>query len=426
MIPSSAVYGQDSRFPQFYHPAGWDRSTSSVPGGYPAIPYAGPPGWYPGVQGFPLAPQFAPYGFSTAPPDLIAQQHNIPSCKPVPIGTGSGVNKQPVPIQQPKKPADLKGLSKATEMPAAPIRKASSPVASKPSSSEVKATDSYHSSTQEKTHNKVPHVDSNKSIPSGPKTVSQIKSPVSYENLSKKFESLQTGSKNISTAKPESHSPTQKKTYVDESPAEPVVMSAHTPSSLGHKTNERMSNHHGTAQRKPSGPSFSAERSARSIQRVSGSKGGARRTSFKIDVPKEDFDFETANSKFSKHEVIKEKNSVSPVVEGLRKSPSLLSEIPATYNKAMSFFDNISSEVKDRQEAVNSGSVSREWRGEERKKNLETFGQESIDSSNRGGYRGRGRGRGRGGFRGRGYNRNGQSRGRTAYRDRGDAHCKKV
>ena len=43
----------------------------------------------------------------------------------------------------------------------------------------------------------------------------------------------------------------------------------------------------------------------------------------------------------------------------------------------------------------------REWRGEEQKKNFETFGQGSVDNGYRGGYRGRGRGRG--GMRGRGH-----------------------
>jgi len=73
--------------------------------------------------------------------------------------------------------------------------------------------------------------------------------------------------------------------------------------------------------------------------------------------------------------------------------------IPAqqvAYDKKSSFFDNISSEIKDRED----NKRGQEFRSEERKKNMETFGQGSVDNY-RGGFRGRGRGRGfRGGGRG--------------------------
>ena len=76
----------------------------------------------------------------------------------------------------------------------------------------------------------------------------------------------------------------------------------------------------------------------------------------------------------------------------------------ATYNKSSSFFDNISSELKDRQAAQEDGRRmgGMEFRTEERKKNFETFGQANVDNGYRGGFRGRGRGRGfgRGGQRG--------------------------
>jgi protein LSM14 len=75
------------------------------------------------------------------------------------------------------------------------------------------------------------------------------------------------------------------------------------------------------------------------------------------------------------------------------------------YNKTKSFFDNISSEAKDRAENSGQKPGGREWRGEEQRKNMETFGQGSVDGGYRGGYRGRGRGRGRGNMRGRGGSR---------------------
>lgn len=162
-----------------------------------------------------------------------------------------------------------------------------------------------------------------------------------------------------------------------------------------------------------------------------------------LDVPATDFDFESSNAKFNKQDLVKEAiatgspkgnspttgpesvNGTNAAVDGTSNAantgnsatnttaastPSksdganagdiVIPAAPATYNKAASFFDNISSELKDREEAGRLGG--REFRTEERKKNMETFGQGSVDSGYRGGYH-RGRGRGRGsGFRGRG------------------------
>ncbi|KAL9110849.1 MAG: hypothetical protein Q9227_004649 [Pyrenula ochraceoflavens] len=146
----------------------------------------------------------------------------------------------------------------------------------------------------------------------------------------------------------------------------------------------------------------------------------------KMEIPKSDFDFESANAKFNKNDLIKEAIATgSPLGDGTpdgsingssemaavngaseQKRDSISAASTGMYNKA-SFFDNISSDLKDREEARAEGG--RERRGEEIRKNFETFGQGSVD----GGYRGRGRGRGfRGGFRGRGFdNRGGQYRG---------------
>lgn len=123
----------------------------------------------------------------------------------------------------------------------------------------------------------------------------------------------------------------------------------------------------------------------------------------KVEVPDTDFDFESANAKFNKHDVVKEAIAGSPMTEapnGATATADAAADAPArvepAYNKAKSFFDNISSEMKDRENKLSG----REWRGEEQRKNIETFGQGSVDGGYRN-YRG-GRGRGRGG-RGRGY-----------------------
>ena len=134
----------------------------------------------------------------------------------------------------------------------------------------------------------------------------------------------------------------------------------------------------------------------------------------KIDVPKTDYDFAEANAKFNRQDLVKEAiasgdSIISPIegsdnastevpMNGARRTSEQSITIPAApgYSKSSSFFDNISSEAKDRDDKKIGG---REFRSEEQKRNLETFGQGSVDNGYRGGYRG-GRGRGRGSFRG--------------------------
>ena len=172
--------------------------------------------------------------------------------------------------------------------------------------------------------------------------------------------------------------------------------------------------------------------------------GGRRESAQKnIDVPKEDYDFESANAKFNKQDLVKEAiASGSPIASptnGEKADPMAAAAaaaangevngesaaaadddvvIPAAprsssaaaekgYDKKSSFFDNISSDLKDRTEQAQAqqdgGAIDgRTMRREERTKNVETFGQGSVDQGGyRGGYRGRGRvGRGYGGYRG--------------------------
>lgn len=147
-----------------------------------------------------------------------------------------------------------------------------------------------------------------------------------------------------------------------------------------------------------------------------GGRGGTRgqRGSFRngstqgrgMEIPTSDYDFASANEKFNKKDMIKEAIASGPPIressnDGVNRSgdiapngENLKDTVSAVtteaYNKSTSFFDNISSEARDRKEAA----AGRGRRGEEIKKNLETFGQGSVDV----GFRGRGRG----GFRGRG------------------------
>jgi protein LSM14 len=162
----------------------------------------------------------------------------------------------------------------------------------------------------------------------------------------------------------------------------------------------------------------------------SGHRGHYQGPAKKVEVPDTDYDFESANAKFNKQDLVKEAIATgSPVheaeahvengeVEAVDTTHHAQSTTTSGYNKTTSFFDNISSEARDREERSGGRPGGREWRGEEEKRNIETFGQGSVDGY-RGHYRGRGRGRGyggrgRGGY-GRGYNTRGRgnSRGRS-------------
>lgn len=184
---------------------------------------------------------------------------------------------------------------------------------------------------------------------------------------------------------------------------------------LTRKVNEMRTTEPIRAPRQPGAGGFGGQRGR--------GRGGPRQETRKIEVPETPFDFESSNAKFNKQDLVKEAISGSPLTENPPNGDADEGEsdvvIPnPSYNKKSSFFDDLSSETKDRAEGDGSGRRpgGREWRGEEQKKNMETFGQGTVDNGYRGGFRGRGRGRG--GMRGRGnYGGNGQpGRGRGGYR----------
>ena len=146
-----------------------------------------------------------------------------------------------------------------------------------------------------------------------------------------------------------------------------------------------------------------------------GYRGGRQRDeqpTKKMEVPKTDYDFAEANAKFNKQDLVKEAiatgSSINSPIDGSNDACTEASTnsnrresehsviIPAapSYNKTSSFFDDISSESKDRDDVAGKRLGGREFRNEEQKKNLETFGQGSVDNGYRGGSRGRSRGRG--------------------------------
>ncbi|KNC87889.1 hypothetical protein, variant [Sphaeroforma arctica JP610] len=149
------------------------------------------------------------------------------------------------------------------------------------------------------------------------------------------------------------------------------------------------------------------------------SRGGARQvanantgapvpTQKPTDMP--EFDMQTANEKFDKEEIEKEFEEMH-IGDGAPTAHTNDEDMDdeGIYDKKKSFFDNLSSDIVDRQKEQESGErAHRMSRGEERRMNVDTFGNEAakFTTSN---YRGRGRGRG-------GYNNNYRGRGgRGAY-----------
>lgn len=188
---------------------------------------------------------------------------------------------------------------------------------------------------------------------------------------------------------------------------------------LTKKVNEMRTNDNIRTSRQPGTGGYAAgHRGGRGTYR--GGRQHSDQQTKKIEVPTTDYDFETANAKFNKQDLVKEAiaggspiaspttegsvtngngTAAESTVNGARKDIITTNSKATVYNKTSSFFDNISSEAKEREEAAGKRVGGREFRSEEQKKNFETFGQGSVDNGYRGGFRGRGRGRGgRGSF----------------------------
>ncbi|KAI8880805.1 hypothetical protein K501DRAFT_324809 [Backusella circina FSU 941] len=118
-------------------------------------------------------------------------------------------------------------------------------------------------------------------------------------------------------------------------------------------------------------------------------------------IPTSEFDFEASNAKFNKDDIVKKNEEDQEEEEEIT-----IPEADNFYNKTSSFFDNISCESKERNEQRQVSEPRRSHFQEERKLNMETFGQATVDQSRyRNNYRGRNRG-GRGGYYRNNNNRN--------------------
>lgn len=194
---------------------------------------------------------------------------------------------------------------------------------------------------------------------------------------------------------------------------------------LTNKVNELRANETFRASRQPGASQGTTYRGGRAGYR--GGRSHPEQNVRKVEVPTTDYDFASANAKFNKQDLVKEVIASGPTIASPVDGASVDDKniqassndsrhgsqsnivIPssASYDKSSSFFDNISSESKDRDDANGKKLGGREFRSEEVRKNFETFGQGSVDNGYRGGYRGRARGRGYGRGRG-GYGRGGR------------------
>jgi protein LSM14 len=375
------------------------------PGPWGNYPYPPGPGGHPGV---PTGPgQIGRQSANHTPNNQTPAQ----GVKPAPIGPAAD-RKPATPAQhagqQIEVPAEPKTSAQLPKQPAA-AAPPQPPVESKPTAEEVKATAASLASAAASAPS------APKSIPTGPKVgrPTQILPavPLPAALISKSSQGQASSSKTAGESSAAVNAAALRDATQAAKEAVAIAMAKLDESAGIQQSN---GNSVDNLTKKVNEMRVNAGRQGMSAQQVprggpaagSGARGRGPRPA-KVEVPDSDFDFASANAKFNKQEVVKEAFSGSPVTEtanGGPETPEVVPEKPAptgppAYNKSTSFFDNISSEAKDRLENNGQKPGGREWRGEEQRKNMETFGQGSVD----GGFRGyRGRGRGRGG-RGRGY-----------------------
>ncbi|KAG8623877.1 hypothetical protein KVT40_008853 [Elsinoe batatas] len=409
---------QQSRFAPPGGPHGFPGAPGAVPGYGPGPgPNFGgpngppPPGWYPPPgHGFPQGPPGGPGG----PGNFQQQQgQQIPPSGPSPLQENQRPGpKQPTPSQgQGAQPPPLPTESKPTELSATSAPGATDPSAPplpKETKSETKVP------TEPKVKNQTAPRNSKVAVPlasrqnvQAPKSAAPTQQPGAPQST-----------QNATQAAAAAVAAAMAKLGPVQGQGKPPGPTGETAESLAQKiSNLSTSDSRGRGGQRGVG----APRGGRGPRRG----GGAPRHG--IEVPTSDFDFESSNAKFNKQDLVKQAIATGSSVgtpdettdgadgangiNGAAKYDDGDVVIPGAntkkYDKGSSFFDNLSSELKDRQAAEQDGKRlgGSEFRTEERKRNMETFGESSAFRG-RGGYRGRGfrggnrgyGGRGRGGF----------------------------
>ncbi|OAX80385.1 hypothetical protein ACJ72_05285 [Emergomyces africanus] len=434
-------YPQQPPFPPgYYNPYGQRFGPPGFPPGpgFPNPPYGAPQGWYPPPgQGFPQQPgQFPPPQMPIGPPQQPQQgqqQHRAGGPQP------------PQPANVPMPTSELPVGDKVPAKPVTPVSSQPPPPSEpKPAAREPIAPAALPTTTQKPAAAptaapSLPAAASNKVPPAGPKAgrvIPAIPIPKPAGSAATTA-TISATSGNVAKQSPVQNTRATSTAMQDATRAATAAVAAAMaklpqPPTQGSQSNEAAVET--VTRRVNEMKPYDGDRAPRGAhQNTRGGRGGHRGGHHhpqpkKVEVPTTDYDFESANAKFNKQDLVKEAiASGSPLgesehqaVNGTDHSESADkvngTGAHAAYNKASSFFDNISSESRDREEGARGKASGREWRGEEEKKNIETFGQGSIDGGYRGGYRGRGRGRGYGGARG---GRGSYTRGYAGGRGRG-------
>ncbi|PHH75654.1 hypothetical protein CDD82_4354 [Ophiocordyceps australis] len=402
--PPTGAFQHPYHPPHFYGgpppPGSWGRGGGPGPipghGSTFGMPYPPPPGWFPPGQGFPPGGPgpWSSHPFPQGTTGPSAQDTQEPSQNQLPSAPPS----EPQAVQTSATIGRSQGVApeaKPTAKPARPVPNAPNlPLETKPSAEEVKAattTLNTNGSTTKATEQPKSGLAASRNMKITP--VVPLSGPTT-----KPFQ-LPTANKpeQVSVKATIAAAPTSVEDATNAARAAVAVAMAQ----LGNKSSNAMDN----LTNKVNEMRVSA---GRGVATGRGRGRGGRQNTQKFEVPDSDFDFAQSNAKFNKEDVAKEAIAGSPLSEQPSDPASKIIEYgmaernPAiAYNKSKSFFDNISSEARERAQSSGQTLGGREWRGEEQRKNIETFGQGSVD----GGYRNyRARGRGRGG-RGRGFSR---------------------
>ncbi|KAJ4125462.1 hypothetical protein NW768_009081 [Fusarium equiseti] len=433
--PGPGAFGQGPYPPNNFYggppPGNWGRGGAPGPGPGPGpgpnfgnMPYPPPPGWFPPGQGFPGGPggpnppggpgPWANYPFPpgpggpgpNAPAEVPANQRATPSsgpsrdAKPAPIGPGADRPKAATPSGQapPTEPKSLaQGVRQSSHAPTPPVD-------SKPSVEEVKQTAASLTANGQAKAEEI-----SKATPTGPRS-HRVNPVIPLTGSAAKPFSLPGVGGDATGKAPAAVAPTNVQDATSAARAAVAVAMAQ----LGNNSGNAMDN----LTNKVNEMRVNAVRGG-PAGRGRG-RGGRPAAATKVVVPDSDFDFAQSNAKFNKQDAVKEAITGSPLEApenpAVTEHPEVATtgeDVPVAYNKTRSFFDNISSESRERAENGGQKPGGREWRGEEQRKNMETFGQGSVDGGYRN-YRGRGRGRGRGG---RGYGRGGRGGNRPQYQN---------
>ncbi|KAI1084025.1 Scd6-like Sm domain-containing protein [Whalleya microplaca] len=418
--PAPGFNGMPPYHPHHPHP-GWFPPGQGFPPGAPGGP-GGPGPW--NTFGFPPGPQGpqGPQGPPGAPPQAMRGTPQSDN-RPTPIGAGMNQSR-PVGAPAVELPTEPKSLGQPAIQPTPTNAAPTPPVESKPTAEEVKATtESLSSGTS------APSTAEKKPIPTGPKNnritpaVPVPAVPIPAAILSRNAPQVTAAAASVQPSVGQSNGQGDSPTALRDATSVARAAVALAMSQIDKRPEKPPVGGDSPAARALNGEAM--DNLARKVQEMrveartrstgrgrarGGRSGGPSRVDVPRTVPRTDFDFQAGNAKFNKQDLQKEAVATgSPSSEAANGSVSETPESEETaiaYNRTMSFFDNISSEARDRAENGGQRPGGREWRGEEHRKNMETFGQGSVDGGYRGGYRGRGRGRGnprgRGGYGGRG------------------------